>query len=216
VDGAEHPAEPAPAGRWTQPRRPATDAEAKALASSLRLRILRMALEEPLTNREIAERLERHPASVLHHVRTLVDTGFLTPGEPRRGTRGSREIPYLATGKSWHLELEDDAAARRAMVEAFIDDSAAAGTADSRLVRMGLRLTDAERDELYERLHAVIEEYAQRPPTLAGRPWSLFLAVHPDPARPDPARPDPARPDPARPDPARPDPARPDPARPGA
>ena len=159
-----------------------------------------MTLDEPLTNREIAERLGRHPASVLHHVRTLVDTGFLTPGEPRRGTRGSREIPYLATGKSWHLQLdEDDAAARRAMVEAFIDDSAAAGTADSRLVRMGLRLTDAELDAFYERLHAVIEEYAQQPPTPGGRPWSLFLAVHPDPTRPDPTRPDPTRPDPTRP-----------------
>ena len=55
-------------------RRPATDAEARALASGLRLRILRLTLDEALTNKEIAERVGRNPASVLHHVRTLVDT----------------------------------------------------------------------------------------------------------------------------------------------
>ena len=42
----------------------------------------------PLTNREIAERLDRNPATVLHHVRTLVDRGFLAREPTRRGTRG--------------------------------------------------------------------------------------------------------------------------------
>ena len=58
-------------------RRAATDAEARALASGLRLRILRLTLDEALTNKEIADALDRNPASVLHHVRTLVDNGFL-------------------------------------------------------------------------------------------------------------------------------------------
>ena len=70
--------------------RDATDAEARALASGLRLRILRMCLDEPLTNREIAAGLGRNPATVLHHVRTLVDTGILEPQEVRRGRRGAR------------------------------------------------------------------------------------------------------------------------------
>jgi DNA-binding transcriptional ArsR family regulator len=183
---------PGPAGgvadRCPGPRRPATETEARALASSVRLRILRMTLDEPLTNREIAARLGRHPASVLHHVRTLVETGFLGAGEPRRGSRGSREIPYLATGKSWHLSMaDDDSAGRRAMVEAFIDESVAADTPLSKLVRTGLRLTDAELDDLYGRLFAVIDEYAHRQPAPDGRAWSLFLAVHPDPAREPPA-----------------------------
>jgi DNA-binding transcriptional ArsR family regulator len=178
-----------PVDRYPGGRRPATDAEAKALASSVRLRILRLTIEEPLTNRELAARLGRHPASVLHHVRTLVDTGFLSPGEPRRGNRGSREIPYLSTGKSWFLQLaDDDSAGRRAMVEAFVDEIAAAGTPGSRLVRMGLRLTGPEQDELYRRLAEVIEEYVHRPPSPDGRPWSLFLALHPDPSR-EPASP---------------------------
>ena len=58
-------------------RRPATEAEAKALASPLRLRILRLCLDQALTNKQLAGRLGRDPGTVLHHVRTLVATGFL-------------------------------------------------------------------------------------------------------------------------------------------
>jgi predicted ArsR family transcriptional regulator len=86
------------------PRRPATDAEAKALASSLRVRILRMCLDEPMTNAQIAERLGRPPASVLHHVRTLTATGFLEALPAEEGPRGSRPVPYRATRKSWRLD----------------------------------------------------------------------------------------------------------------
>jgi DNA-binding transcriptional ArsR family regulator len=169
--------------RYTGPHRQPTDAEARALASSLRLRILRMTVEEPLTNQEIARRLGRHPASVLHHVRTLVQTGFLAQGERRRvGSRG-REIPYLATGKSWYLDLGGDPAGRRAMVEAFLAESGEVPAGEARLTRLGLRLTDAEVSELTDRLGGVIEEYARRSPSPGSRPWSLFLAVHPDPNR---------------------------------
>ncbi len=88
-------------------RRPATEAEARALASVTRLRILRLCLSDALTNKEIAARLGRNPATVLHHVRTLVDTGFLVADPARRGTRGSREVPYRATGKSWLMDVDD-------------------------------------------------------------------------------------------------------------
>ena len=97
---------PLPVGSTRRPwaRRPPDDAEAKALASSLRLQILRLALHEPRTNKEMAAALGRNPATVLHHVRTLVDTGFLIEQPVRRGVRGSREIPPSGT----------DALARRA------------------------------------------------------------------------------------------------------
>ena len=64
-------------------------------------------LHEPRTNKEIAEALGLNPASVLHHVRTLVDTGFLIEQPVRRGPRGSRERPYLASGKTWYLDIGD-------------------------------------------------------------------------------------------------------------
>ena len=88
-------------------RRRATEAEAAALASGIRLRIIRLTFAEALTNRELAERLGRDPATTLHHVRTLVDTGFLVAEAARRGARGSREIPYRATKLSWALDFGD-------------------------------------------------------------------------------------------------------------
>ncbi|HEY3478086.1 MAG TPA: winged helix-turn-helix domain-containing protein, partial [Streptomyces sp.] len=79
-------------------RRPATEAEAAALASGIRLRIIRLTFSEALTNKELAQRLGRDPATTLHHVRKLVETGFLAAQPPRRGARGAKEIPYLSTG----------------------------------------------------------------------------------------------------------------------
>src|SRR5215475_15202282 len=106
-------------------RRPATEKEARALASSLRLRILRLCLDRALTNKEIATRLETNPATTLHHVRRLVAAGFLAPQPERRGARGAREVPYRATGKSWTLDVhEPGRPPSRAMLEAFLADIA--------------------------------------------------------------------------------------------
>ncbi|HLN76023.1 MAG TPA: winged helix-turn-helix domain-containing protein [Nocardioidaceae bacterium] len=161
-------------------RRPATDAEARALASSLRLQILRLTLDEALTNKEIAERVGRNPASVLHHVRTLVDTGFLRPEPVRRGARGSREVPYRATGKSWQLELPN---AGRAVLAAFLAEAQQAPPGTLQTTRLGLRLTEDEVDELGSRLLEVLEEFRRRPADPDAVPWSVFVALHPDAGR---------------------------------
>ena len=162
------------------PRRAATDAEARALASSLRLQILRLTLDEALTNKEIAERVGRNPATVLHHVRTLVDTGFLRAEEVRRGVRGSREVPYRATGKSWQLEVSGG---HQAMVTAFLEESARAPAEDVEMIRLGLRLTAEEEAELWTRLYALLEDFRHRPHPVDTTPWSLFIAMHPDTGR---------------------------------
>jgi predicted ArsR family transcriptional regulator len=168
------------------PRRPATEAEAKALASVVRLRILRLCLDRAMTNKEIAGRLEANPATVLHHVRTLVDTGFLAAQPARRGTRGSREVPYLATRKSWDLDLggHKDAAA---MVGAFLDEIRHVDLGNSHISRLGLRLSPEEHAELNARLHALLTEYEARPSTPDGRAYSLFVVLHEDVTREDPA-----------------------------
>src|SRR6266508_4706329 len=138
-------------------RRPATEEEARAMASGVRLRILRLCLDRALTNKEIARRLDANPATVLHHVRKLVATGFLAPQEERRGTRGAREVPYLATGKSWTLDVDDDkmvAGSGRAMLEAFLDEVRLVDIDRAGLSRLGLRLTEGELAELRERIFA--------------------------------------------------------------
>lgn len=168
-------AEGAPLGPWTH--RPADDAEARALASGTRVRILRLTLREALTNKEIADRLGRNPASVLHHVRTLLATGFLVPDGERRGARGAREVPYRATGKSWYVVPQ---VAHRGVLDAFLAEVQAVRPEDVSAWRLGLRLGAVAREELERRIQDLLQEYADRPRDPDGEDWSVFVAVHPE------------------------------------
>jgi DNA-binding CsgD family transcriptional regulator len=163
-------------------RRPATPEEAKALANPLRLRILRLCLDEALTNKQLAERLGRDPGTVLHHVRNLVKTGFLVPDEVRQGPKGALEKPYRSTGKSWTLSVGDTAAepaASQAMLEAFLAEVAEAGPdAAAGFDRLALTLNEASRHELEARVLAVLDEFAARPGDPDGEPYGLFFAIH--------------------------------------
>jgi DNA-binding transcriptional ArsR family regulator len=162
-------------------KRRATDAEARAIASAVRLRILRLCLSDALTNKEIAARLDRNPASVLHHVRTLVDTGFLEALPVRRGNRGSREVPYRATGKSWLMDIDDRRNPRDPMLAAFLEEVAVVGEPQLQSSRLGLRLSPTDLEDFRNRLHGLLDEYARKPPDLAGEKWSLYLGMHPEP-----------------------------------
>jgi predicted ArsR family transcriptional regulator len=190
-----------PTVQRSSPRRPATPEEARALASAIRLRILRICLDEPMTNKEIAARLGANPATVLHHVRKLVATGFLGAQDERRGTRGAREVPYQATGKSWILDVQDQRVegSGQAMIDAFLDEisyvDVDAGDMDDRglpqadLARLGLRLPPEDLDELTRRIGGILQEYANRPADMErGIPYSVFLAVYRDVTRDAPVR----------------------------
>ena len=135
-------------------RRPATPEEAKALANPLRLRILRLTLDESLTNKQLAERLGRDPL----------------------------EKPYRSTGKSWTLSVGDtpaEPAASQAMLEAFLAELAEAGPdAAAGFDRAALTLNRASREELETRVVAILDEYAARPPDPDGEPYGLFFAMH--------------------------------------
>jgi DNA-binding transcriptional ArsR family regulator len=168
----------------SEPQRAGTsdaDADARALASTLRIRILRLCLDDPLTNREIAERLGRNPASVLHHVRTLVDRGFLAAQPVRRGTRGSREVPYLATRKSWRTP--GGPGQGRVLIDAFLEEVALVDLDNVQMSRLGLRLDEAGHAELATRVQDLLQEFAARPPTPGGTPYSVFWAFHEDATR---------------------------------
>ena len=162
-------------------RRAATAAEAKALANPLRLRILRLCLDEARTNKELATDLGKDPATVLHHVRTLVDTGFLAAEPVRTGPTGALEKPYRATGKSWTVDVDESPGGGDvsfAMVDAFRDELRAAGAESIlELTRLGLRLDDDSLDELHQRLWSVVEEFAERHDE-DGTPYGLFVALH--------------------------------------
>lgn len=159
-------------------RRPATRAEARALAHPLRLRILRLCLDEALTNRELADRLGGQPATVLYHVRTLVRTGFLAPESERRGRRGAREIPYRATRKSWALSFEPDIAGHLAVIDAARAELVEAGPeAVVELVRMGVRLRPDQLEAFGARVAELVRwlEAAEDPD---GEPIGILVAAH--------------------------------------
>jgi predicted ArsR family transcriptional regulator len=140
-------------------RRPATRAEARALAHPLRLRILRLCLDEAHTNREIADRLGQQPATVLYHVRTLERTGFLRREAERRGRRGAREIPYRATKKSWALSFEPDQAGHLAIFDATRAELVESGPESVLgLTRMAVRLGPEQLKELERRIAELVEQ----------------------------------------------------------
>jgi predicted transcriptional regulator len=161
----------------------ATEAEAKAVASAVRLRILRMCLDTALTNKEIAERLGANPATALHHVRTLVATGFLVAEESRLGARGSREIPYRATRKSWSLRFGEQyhSDMTAAMLQVFQSEIAQLDDpAQVNVYRVGLRLDQGQYEDLERRLRGLFDEFGAMEPGPGSQPYSLFLAIHPD------------------------------------
>jgi predicted ArsR family transcriptional regulator len=158
----------------------ATDEEARALASSLRMRILRVCLSEPHTNKEIATVLGRDPATILHHVRLLTRTGFLAAQAERRGARGAREIPYLATRKSWSISTP---AMGRVLIDSFLEEVALIPAEQLDTSRLGVRLNAENRKLLNEKLNALLSELEQTPEDEDGEPWSIFVALHPDPNR---------------------------------
>ena len=159
--------------------RPATVAEHKALSHPLRMRILRLCLDEPRTNRELADRLDANPATVLHHVRTLVRTGFLESEPTRAGRRGARERPYRSTGKSWTLEVhEGGVVGMLAQIEALRDELVEAGSeAILTSARLGVRLAPDRVSDFQARFAALVEELkAADDPT--GEGVSLFVVLH--------------------------------------
>jgi hypothetical protein len=149
----------------------------------MRLRVLRLCLDQELTNKQLAERLGKDPGTLLHHVRILVKAGFLAPGETRHGSHGALEKPYRATGKSWTLDFsapeDEESSVSRASLEAFRAELAESGPgAMASQTRLGLSLTGDSLDELKARLMAVLEEFVERSPEHGGVPYGLYLAIH--------------------------------------
>jgi DNA-binding transcriptional ArsR family regulator len=157
-------------------RRPATPEEIKAIAHPLRLRILRLCLDESLTNKQLAERLGKDPATLLHHVRTLERTGFLAAEPERRGARNARERPYRSTGKSWTLDTGLDQTGLMAVLDAFRAEFLESPVPVS-WTRMVLRLHPDDLREFTERLTDMVEEYRAKSDPAAPS-YGFLLAGH--------------------------------------
>lgn len=154
-------------------------ARGRALSSPLRLRILRICLHEPRTNKEIADALGITPAACLHHVRTLAGAGFLEALEPRRGNRGAKEIPYRATGMSWHTPLDE--ARANLLLDTFLSEIEGMPPQEVLTTRLGLKLNTEHQLEFRRRLEELFDDFKDRGPDPDGTPISIFYAEHPDP-----------------------------------
>jgi DNA-binding transcriptional ArsR family regulator len=151
---------------------------ARALSSPLRLRILRLCAFDSRTNKELAELLDMNPGTMLHHVRTLVDTGLLVAGEARAGARGAREVPYRATGKSWRgPRLPNQSIV---LLETMRQQLEAVDPEDVDATWLGLRLNAEHLAELEQRLYGLLQEFKERGPDDDGDPYSLVTVLHPD------------------------------------
>lgn len=159
--GAERQPPPAGSAAYPRERRAATVREAKALAHPLRLRILRLCGQQELTNKQLADRLDRDPGTVHYHVRQLADTGFLEQAPVRTGSSGALEKPYRSTGRSWWLStpLGD---AELAPIEAFEEELREAGPgAIQTFTRFVLHLSPEDVETLDRRILAILDEYAE-------------------------------------------------------
>ena len=158
--------------------RDATPEEMRALAHPLRLRILRLALEQSLTNKQLADRLERDPGTVLHHVRLLERHGFLRADPERPGRRGSIERPYRASGKSWQVRMAPSADHLVSVIDAVRDEIIEYGKdASLTSLRLGVRLRPDDLAELRRRIRQIGDEFVERDDP-AGTPVGILALAH--------------------------------------
>jgi predicted ArsR family transcriptional regulator len=168
-------------------KRPPTLQEARALAHPLRLRILRLCLDQARTNSELATALGQKPATMLYHVRTLLRTGFLAEEPTRPGPRGTAEKPYRATGKSWQMEMygsPDERHRLRAIFEAMaaeVDDAGPDSVLE--LARLAIRLRPEQVEDLRAQLRTLIAQFPHPSDYLAQDssgtdPYAMLLVLH--------------------------------------
>lgn len=152
------------------------------MANPTRMRILRMCLYEPATNKEMADRLGLNPSTTLHHVRVLLEAGLIQAEPPRTGTRGAMEKPYKSTGKAWGLSAPDPGDLMTAVLASWdaerseIVEAGPGGLITN--TRLGLQLSEPEIQQLVERLQELVQEYAARPPTKNGTRVGLVTMLH--------------------------------------
>jgi DNA-binding transcriptional ArsR family regulator len=163
---------------------PEAEARMRAISSPLRLRVLRLCAFESRTNKELAELLDVNPGTMLHHVRTLVQTGYLAAEPERAGAQGAREIPYRATGLSWRTSMPSGS---RVLVETFLQQIENLDDDELDTTWLGLKLNDEHKAELVDRLFDLVSEFKERGPDADGQTYSLFTAFHPDDNPPAPA-----------------------------
>jgi len=156
---------------------PEAEARMRALSSPLRLRVLRLCAFESRTNKELAQLLGVNPGTMLHHVRTLVQTGYLAAEPERTGAQGAREVPYRATGLSWRTSMPGGSPV---LVETFLQQIEGLPDDELDVTWMGLKVNAEHKAEFQRRLYELVNEFKERGADADGDTYSFFSALHPD------------------------------------
>lgn len=168
-------------------KRRATDEQVKAVSSATRVRIMRLCHGRDWTNKQLADRLELDPSTILHHVRVLERAGLIEACAGRQGPTGAFEKPYRSTGLSWQLILDDalldeDGSGEPAPLSAFRQELLEAGTDSiAELTRFFVNLEDDDVADFVEDFTALIGKYvaSNQPRQDAGSPaYGAFFSVH--------------------------------------
>jgi len=137
------------------------------------------------TLEDLAGLLDVNPGTMLHHVRTLVETGLLAAQPERVGARGAREVPYRATGLSWRAPRTPNQSV--VLLETMRQQLAGLDPEVIDTTWLGLRLDADHLDELRRRLSELAQEFKDRGPDPDGEAYSLVTVLHPDVNPPAPA-----------------------------
>ena len=160
----------------------APDAEEKSIdeiksaegMSPLRVRILRLCLHQARSSAEIASELDVAVERIDNEIRSLASLGFLVTAQPGAT---SEETRYRATGRSWNNGGENIGPL---LVETFLQEIEGLPAEELQILRIGLKLNEANRKEMSERFQALFVEYKDREPDQDGQPISLMFAEHPE------------------------------------
>jgi DNA-binding transcriptional ArsR family regulator len=164
-----------------------TAEQVRAYAHPVRMSILSLLADEPLTLSQTAGRLDVHPANLSRHFRLLERAGLITLVE-KRETGRNLEKYYRAAALSYAPDTEGlGPAGRRAAALGTLRDElsaamrwvpAAAPDADLIVLMSAARVAPADRARFYERLKALEREFVS-----SGKPdgdsYCIGLALFP-------------------------------------
>ena len=173
----------------------------KALANPLRQRILEMMIAEPITTKQVADRLGEKPTKLYHHVDTLEHAGLVKLIRTKR-KRGTVEKYYQAVAERFTLDRKavevrtaanDEQGKLEGIIATALDDtldeirgSMAAGlvraedeSGDSVFIRTHLRVTPGQMSKLIEHLQAWIRECQVSHDPEADLEYGLTVAFYP-------------------------------------
>jgi DNA-binding transcriptional ArsR family regulator len=170
-----------------------TPAQLRAMADPLRATILDLLLERAATVAELAAAVKRPKSTVAHHVKVLVDAGMLRVVRTRR-VRAIDERYYGRTARMFYVGVmrvpgDDKTLVHANALAVAAAESVPAHEADE--LRSSLRharLPAQHADEFWQRVDALLREFAQLPragDTVYGFAAGLYPTDYP--SLPDPA-----------------------------